>query len=56
MIAMIPTKKKKKDFTLMTLMKKLQNITIVTPELQLINNHCKGKVHPRTGHEGPEGE
>jgi hypothetical protein len=22
----------------------------------LVNNKCKGKGHPRTGHEGPEGE
>jgi len=51
MIAVVPTKNRFywNDFG------DKQHISVVTAEFQLINNHGKSKVHPRTGHEGPEG-
>jgi len=52
-IAVVPTKNR---FYWNEFDDKLTHISVVTAELQLINNHGKGKVHPRIGHEGPDGE
>jgi len=53
MIAVVPTKNRFfwNDFD-----GKVTKHSVVTAEFQLTNNHGKSKVHPGTGHEGPEGE